>query len=222
MKRITSLLAILFLAFVGYSQSDMVPRAVISIDEVSLVYIGLPNPISVAVPGYQLDQLELKTDLGELTFKDGHYYLSVPDTRNERNSLTISVFVKNGPELIPAGSKVFKILKVPSPMSAINGYTSGEIPLAKLKDLDLVHVIMECFNYDGFNCSVTSFQLVTQPKDGPAESMSSKGNVLQGLMKQKINELKAGDMIIIANIFADCSLIGNKQMPGSIVLTVVE
>ena len=221
-KLFLALLTFILFSSINFAQPALAPKAVIAAEAVSIVYIGLENPINVSVPGYQFDQIELKTDFGLLTKKDGQYFLSVNDSKQKIRKLTISVFIKEDLKLTPAGKKEFNILRVPNPTPVLNGYAGGEIRQAKLKDMDSVYVDMDWFYYRDILFQVTSFEIIIQKKDNTNTSYQHKGTQLSQEVKEVIYGLEAGSVIIVSRIFADIATKGNRQLPGSIVLSVIE
>ena len=133
-----------------------------------------------------------------------------------------SVFIKEDLKLTPAGKKEFNILRVPNPTPVLNGYAGGEIRQTKLKDMDSVYVDMDWFYYRDILFQVTSFEIIIQKTDNTSTSYQHKGTQLSQEVKEVIYELEAGSVIIVSRIFADIATKGNRQLPGSIVLSVIE
>ena len=81
MKTITKTLVI-FLAILSnislFAQTDA--TAVVAADKMNVFYIGVDNPISVAVPGIASDKLRVTVNNGTITGSNGKYIVKVGNT----------------------------------------------------------------------------------------------------------------------------------------------
>ncbi|MFC2114288.1 gliding motility protein GldM [Bacteroidota bacterium] len=195
--------------------------AIISATKMNVVYIGLPNPMEISVPGYRPQDISATMSGGSLKQESpGKYIATVPDTRGKVREAIINVSVRQpdgGTKFV--GKSTFRIKKVPSPQPYFGSKVSGEIGVAELRMVNFISVRLDDFPFD-LKYKVTKFNFVFQPKKGNANPQSSNGPSLTQAMKSTLSSPQKGDMIIIANVWASAPGLGNKQLPGSIVLTV--
>jgi hypothetical protein len=62
-----------------FSQDYMVarPSAVVSPDKMNVLYIGVPNPVSVSAPGVPTSSLNVSMSGGSISGSGGHYTVRV-------------------------------------------------------------------------------------------------------------------------------------------------
>ena len=58
--------------------SQLKYKAVISAEAMNVIYAGIDNPVSVAVPGYFSNQLSVSINYGEIRGDSGNYIIAVP------------------------------------------------------------------------------------------------------------------------------------------------
>lgn len=204
-------------ASVLFSQSTR-PVAIAAATQLNIVYVGLENPIRIAVPGVAPAKISVMTTLGTITkASQSNYILTVPDTRGKKQEVTLKISYRfHGKNY--CDSQIFRIMYVPRPETTFAGYTDGTIPVRRVLKADSVSVERSCFFFDGFSLRVTQFELVVALKDSVhhdtaffAKSESSK---LTSEMKILLNKLKIGDRIIITNIYAQPF---GSQVPAGVI-----
>jgi hypothetical protein len=95
--------------FNAQTQSDLV----ISADNMNIFYIGIENPVSIAVPGIQSENLKVSIDEGIITGSNGKYTVLV----SKPGEVIISVYIKSGVDKYEKyGTKSFRVKRIPSPI----------------------------------------------------------------------------------------------------------
>jgi len=217
-KLILSFFSVVLLLISLHAQND---DAVISNDKIAIVYIGIENPISVAIPDIKSENVVLSVNFGTIEKREGLYYLTVPDSRGMQEYVTVTAFEKkeNG-ETVNHGSKNFRILNIPMPKLMVNGLNGGDISVSDAQKLDSLWVELPCFVYEGFNYEVQNFKLIINRKK-KNYMFNIKGTKFPVNATQELSTVKKGDIIIIDDIYAKLPYLGIiKRMPQSVIFKV--
>ncbi|GGB26845.1 type IX secretion system motor protein PorM/GldM [Mucilaginibacter rubeus] len=181
------------------------PSAVISPDKMNVLYIGVPNPISVSAPGVAASDLNVHfSGAGSLSGSGGHYTAIV----NSIGKATISVSGAKGAVL---GSTQFRIKRIPDPKPQFAGKSGGNTSSANIRAQDRLFAQLDNFDFDAkFN--VTHFtMLVVKPRQD-AIILSGSGGELTGTMRSALNTVTPGTTVIFKDIVA----VGPDHSPRSL------
>jgi gliding motility-associated protein GldM len=190
-----------------FKQEYMVarPSAVISPDKMNVLYIGVPNPISVSAPGVAAGDLNVHfSGAGSLSGSGGHYTATVSSI----GRATISVSGAKGAVL---GSTEFRIKRIPDPKPQFAGKSGGNTSSANIKAQDRLFAQLDNFDFDAkFN--VTHFtMLVVKPRQD-AIILSGSGGELTSAMHSALNTVTPGTTVIFKDIIA----VGPDHSPRSL------
>jgi len=181
------------------------PSAVISPDKMNVLYIGVPNPISVSAPGVAASDLNVHfSGAGSLSGSGGHYTATVSSI----GRATISVSGAKGAVL---GSTEFRIKRIPDPKPQFAGKSGGNTSSANIKAQDRLFAQLDNFDFDAkFN--VTHFtMLVVKPRQD-AIILSGSGGELTSAMHSALNTVTPGTTVIFKDIIA----VGPDHSPRSL------
>ncbi|WP_084139906.1 GldM family protein [Flavobacterium filum] len=195
MKKILLIFCLLLCHFI-LAQNDTVivskPKiGVISVDKLNVVYRGIQNPISIAVPNaksFTVSGLGVKEE-------NGKYYIA-PGQGNEM-VVTLEIILQDDSKVIE--EHVFRIKNLKKHIARINNKNCQNcIVLMKkeeLKDAE-ISFYLEDFLYEFLNLKVTSFDLYIHKK----KKFHIEGNKITEEVYKEILKLKKGKEIIIYNI----------------------
>jgi gliding motility-associated protein GldM len=180
------------------------PSAVVSPDKMNVLYIGVPNPISVSAPGVPTGSLNLRMSSGSLSGSGGHYTATVGSIG--KTTLTVT-----GEKGMVLGSTEFRIKRIPDPKPQFAGKSGGNTSSANIKAQDRLFAQLDNFDFDAkFN--VTHFtMLVVKPRQD-AIILSGSGGELTGAMHSALNTVTPGTTVIFKDIIA----VGPDHSPRSL------
>jgi len=115
-KLILAIFALLF-NFQLSAQSEY--PAVISADKLKVLYLGIDNPVSIAVPGIKSDKIKASITNASITGSNGKYIVRVNKTGEAIIDVTAEI---NPGEIKKVGSETFIIKRIPSPQLCIGKY----------------------------------------------------------------------------------------------------
>ena len=164
---------------------------VISVDKLNIVYRGIQNPISIAVPNAKSSTV---SGLG-VKEENGKYYI-VPGQGNEV-IVTLEIILEDDSKVVE--EHVFRIKNLKKHIARINNKNCQNcIVLMKkeeLKDAE-ISFYLEDFLYDFLKLKVTSFDLFVSNKN----KFHIEGNKITDEVYNKLIKLKKGKEILIYNI----------------------
>ena len=164
---------------------------VISVDKLNVVYRGIQNPISIAVPNAKSSTV---SGLG-VKEENGKYFI-VPGQGNEV-IVTLEIILEDDSKVVE--EHVFRIKNLKKHIARINNKNCQNcIVLMKkeeLKDAE-ISFYLEDFLYDFLKLKVTSFDLFVSNKN----KFHIEGNKITDEVYNKLIKLKKGKEILIYNI----------------------
>jgi len=180
-------------------QSYMVarPSAVVSPDKMNVLFIGVPNPVSVSAPGVAKSDLRVTMSNGSLNGSNGTYTATV----NSPGDATITVSGQVGGKTMTLGSTLFRIKRIPDPKAQFAGKSSGATSAANLKAQDRLFAKLENFYFDTRFDVVRFTMYIFKPRQD-AVILNSSGSELTPAMKSALNTISPGSKIVFSNILA--------------------
>lgn len=205
MKTLKSLLSLLFV-FLIFHQTNCQDNkdesiAAISLTKMNVVYLGVENPVKIAVSGYESSELDVYIEEnGTIEGSNGEYII-----KPQRPGKLI-VTIKEGDKII--NQTELRIQTVPDLIAAINvGSTvkpkyknGGRISKEDLLKADRIESLILNFAFD-LSFKVTEFTM-SKKIDGTEKEIVVKSEYFSAEQKEIMNSLTNGDEIYFKNILA--------------------
>lgn len=171
---------------------------VISTEELNVLYVGLNNPIKIAIPGVEANKTVIKTSHGKIEKHDSVYYVLIP--KREANSATITIGKLENGQSIWLYSKEFRIRNVPPSSIRIGAYsTDAPMTLSALRVQSKIAAVIEGFAYENIQRKIISYKYhIYSPNTGYI-SETVKGNSLNDV-KYYLSEINDHDLLIFDSI----------------------
>ncbi|MBP6000756.1 MAG: gliding motility protein GldM [Flavobacterium sp.] len=172
----------------------VVPRpnqAIISADKMNVVYRGVPNPISISVPGIASNKVNASAP-GMSKVGDGKFMLK-PGSGSEVK-INVSATMPDGKTM--SSAQVFRIKGLPAPTGKVGGSEKNSGPKNNL-EVCTVTAAMEDFDFP-VNVNVTQFNI----KVPGQPTIVVSGNKMDGRARAAIAKASRGDIVIISEIKA--------------------
>jgi gliding motility-associated protein GldM len=170
------------------------PSAVVSPDKMNVLYIGVPNPVSVSAPGVPKESLKVSMSAGSLSGSNGHYIATVRSIGTAK----ITVLGEKGMVL---GTTDFRVKRIPDPKPMFAGKSGGNTSAANLRAQDRVFAKLDNFDFDAkFN--VTRFTLIVIKPRQDAIIYSATGSELSGAMRSAMSGVTPGSTVVFKEIIA--------------------
>jgi GldM C-terminal domain len=191
--------------------------AVVAAEKMNVFYMGVDNPISIAVPNVSSDKLKVTGENVESINKqsDGHYIVRVA-----RPGETTIIIEANG----QITKKKFRAKSIPDPIPRISGVRSGHFHgsitnVNNFRAADGIITYIENFDFDA-RCSIQSFELIISPKKGEIFKTTVIGGTFSEEIKKRFQALEVGDVVNIFEIKTRCPGDPSARGVGSLTYTM--
>ncbi|WP_322549822.1 gliding motility protein GldM [Flavobacterium psychraquaticum] len=175
----------------------VVPRpnqAIISADKMNVVYRGVPNPISISVPGIASNKVNASAP-GMTKVGDGKFMLNAGSGSEVK--ITVNATMPDGKAM--SSAQVFRIKGLPAPTGKVGGNTANKGPKSNL-EVCSVTAIMEDFDFP-VSVNVTQFNI----KVPGQPTIVVSGSKMDGRARAAIAKASKGDVVVISEIKASFS-----------------
>ncbi|MFI5157904.1 MAG: gliding motility protein GldM [Sphingobacteriales bacterium] len=171
------------------------PSAVVSPDKMNVLYIGVPNPVTVSAPGVATSSLKLSISGGALSGGVGGHYIAQVKTLG---SAKITVMGDKG---LVLGTSEFRVKRIPDPKPEFAGKSGGNTSAANIRAQDKVFAKLDNFDFDA-KFSVTRFTLLIAKPRQDAIILSTTGSQLSAAMRSAMSTVSSGTTIVFKDIVA--------------------
>ncbi len=186
---ITTVLFILMVAACTNKSNKEVVTA-ISLTKMNVLYVGVDNPVVIAVSGHSSDEIEVSVpdDAAKITVtgEKGQFII------NPKRPGVLTMVVKaKGITMLEA---MFRVKALPNPVVMVNGQQGGYVDKDVLAAQEEVTAFMPNFDFD-LKFTIQSFVVSTADKNGYMIQISSDSNKLTEQQKELIKKLKKGQRV---------------------------
>jgi hypothetical protein len=170
----------------------------VSPTKMAVLYIGIDNPIEIAISDMLIKYITATVDSGEIENQgEGKFIVKI----NKSISATkINVFETFNGITTKVGERLFRVKRIPSPVVTIAGIRNGIISKDVLLSSGVLIPVMENFDFDLF-FKISAFTM-TINTGGDLLEENAVGNQLTPSMISKIARLPKGSKIYFENIQA--------------------
>lgn len=170
------------------------PSAVVSPDKMNVLYIGVPNPLSVSAPGVPKEAIKVSMSGGSVSGSNGHYTANVSSVGTAK----VTVLGDKGMVL---GAMDFRVKRIPDPKAMFAGKSGGKTSAANIRAQDRLFAKLDNFEFDAkFN--VTRFNLIIIKPRQDAATFTATGGELSGAMRAAMNGVTPGTTVVFQDIIA--------------------
>ena len=191
------------------------PLSVISPDKMNVLYTEVINLLSISVPGYSSDQLQLFSDFSGCKItrvKNGSYNAVIKQRQVGKNKKEkISLFIKDKETGKLVGKKIeFRVKNVPPPIPSVRGIQgSGDLKLIKLKSAKGIKAKLENFDFE-LEYEITGYRFRYPGSTGALKSAVYDGWRFSEV-KSIFETLKSNQTVIFDEIYYRTK--GSKSKP---------
>ena len=194
------------------------PASIVSADKMNVLYIGVPNPMSISVPGIPDNNVAVSVSGGGVSLSKGG------NSKYNATATTIgkaifSVSAKMDGKSVGMGSVEYRVKRIPDPVPSVQGNRGGSISKSMLSAATSVNAILENFDFDA-KFKVTKFEmLVIKKGKDPIVCKPTIGAAFSAEMKSAISGTSSGSRVIIDGIKAQ-GPDGTTRSLGSLTYTI--
>jgi hypothetical protein len=191
MKSICLFLCLLMLPFL-LSAQEIGKEAVVAVTNLNILYMGVSNPIEIAVPGVRSDNVTATLTNGTI-IKTTTGWEVKPSSVSD---VVLTVLVDNK----KVTEKTFRVKPISSPVAVIGGKFNSVLSKSDVLKAGVLEAELKDFLWDQ-KFEIKSFTLLYS-KDGFDNEITSDGDKVTDEMKSIISNLKSGAFFIFKDIKA--------------------
>jgi gliding motility-associated protein GldM len=166
--------------------------AVVAATNMNVLYLGIANPVEVAVPGVLSKNVIVTLSNGTIK-KVSTGWEVVPANAGE-SVLTISV---NGKKV---GDKTFRVKTIPMPVAVFAGKNAGSVSKTEALEVETLEVILPDFDWE-VNFKINSFSFLLTDESGDRMEFANDNRITEK-MKSLLTNLQRGQTIVFKDIKA--------------------
>jgi hypothetical protein len=188
--------AALFLAFITSPFHSGAQVAVASV-KMNVLYIGIDNPLRIAVSGYLNNQLEVGITNGTIRKDGDDYIVRVPGG----TEATVTVYVKKNGRKKEAGNWKFRVKRIPDPIPYAGGKKGEDNTISRGELAAIQGVLAKYENLDfDVRVSILNFHVLIYRNDSLYESIYSPNNRVTPYMTEAFSKVNEGDVVKFVKI----------------------
>jgi gliding motility-associated protein GldM len=183
------------------------PNVIVSPTAMNIMYMGIPNPIDVSVPGVSPDKLKIRVVNGTFSTEKvknskGENFKGAwavkPNAVGQNVQVIVTADINGKP--VQYAPYDFRVKRIPDPVAIFGGKSTGSISRADALAQQGVFAIMPDFDFE-LNYTVTGFTVFYTDKGMDIEETCTGSN-LTAKQKQALNGLTRGKNLMIKDIKA--------------------
>lgn len=197
--------------------------ASLGLDKMNVFYIGVDNPITVSASGYNIEDVNLKFEDGDVKKKEtavkGKYNVTVTKPNAKGIPYVIEGKDKATGTYKPLEKGVVRVKRIPDPIAKLGGYSGGNIPINMATTAKGPIAVLENFDFD-VRFTIISFTFLTNPKSGQPMVIPINGTLFTNEAMELINRARPGDRWFLTDIKAKGPDGTQRNLP-TIALTLI-
>lgn len=178
--------------------------ASMALDKMNVMYIGVPNPITISASGYNINDVVLNMPGAKLTDGEdggrvkGHYVAHV----DKQGTLDWTINAKRGAgSATQVGSGKVRVKYLPPPTAEVSGKSQGMVSTGAAKASLGVVAKLHNFDFDA-RFVVQSFRFVWWSQTGEFKEQDNNGALFSEATKALMQRSKPGDKWTFENVTA--------------------
>lgn len=190
-------LAIITFSFLAFSDAyRQTPTVSVSADKMNILYIGIDNPITVAVEGVLSEDLTVTCEDGEVeNLGNGHYNVQVRKPGKKK----ITVIAKG----VTTQEIIYRVKRIPDPTANVGFIQGGSISAERIKLESGVQAYLSNWPLEE-TCEIRGYYFTwTREGENPIEVVNA-GEKFNDAVLKLLEQIQSGDVIYFDQIRAKC------------------
>lgn len=181
-------------------------QAMVTLDKMNILYKDVPNPLSLLVTGYKVEDIKIEMENAVITRIDPQRFTCTP---TKTGNCQLNIYAKNK----KLATYIYRVRSMPAPIATLSGIEDeGALSLKEfISQLGLMSTI-EGFEYD-LRLPISNYR-IRLFRDGRKLKDQSFGGgpIFNHLCKQMMNNIQVGDIVV----FSDMKYVASdKQLHNS-------
>ncbi len=172
------------------------PTVSVAADKMNLFYIGIDNPITVAMAGVPSENVKVSCDEAEIeNLGNGHYNVRIKTVGKK----TIKVEADG----IALKEIEYRVKRIPDPIAMINFSSGGAFGVDHFKQQKKVRAHLSGWPLEE-QCEVKGFVVTRQSKMMDPIEVKNEGDNFSETTLELFESIQAGDVVYFDNILCKC------------------
>lgn len=190
-------------------------------DKMNVFYIGIDNPITVAVPGYDCADLQIVLSGGGVIQAAGNcqYLVQV----RQPGTVKLEIFAGKKGARKQLGVRTFRVKRIPDPVTRLDGFRGNSVRKAEIRgtfNRELT-AALDYFEFDA-QCTIAGFTVVFWTADSTVVEFPVIGNRIPADRLEALEQTPAGRKIYILDVKSQCPGDTVKRNLGDLVFEIRE
>lgn len=171
-----------------------IPTASVAADKMNVFYIGIDNPITVAMAGVPSKKIKVTCEDADIEdLGNGHYNVQVYKPGKKTITVTDGTFSQ---EII------YRVKRIPDPYTTFANTRGGAVTLGKFQRQKGPEVNLNLPLEE--KCKIIKFEMTHQSKDSDPVSILNDGAEFSSGSRSIVDNVKRGDVVYFDNILCEC------------------
>lgn len=158
-----------------------------------VMYLGIDNPVEVHSTGFQVQNLQLELDFGEVIPFKGNYYL-----RFDKEGIAhLKIVAFNEEGSYPVAEKAYMVKKLPAPEVTLDGRAGGNISRKILHVQEKLVAGLGEIPADAYK--IISYEVI-KVNSRSKEAVTNRGDAFTRDARNLVKNTTTGDLLVIDNI----------------------
>jgi hypothetical protein len=198
------LIGLSILISLGLNAQFNIKSISVSPDKMNILYVGVDNPVSIAVIGINSNDIEVTVDgLEGATISGENARYIVRATQQTGENQFCYVNIKNHKTGQNYGSFPFRVKRIPDPKANLNGYTDATLTTNEIKSQTAIALKIEDFDFD-VKCKILEYTVWFTEPGKAAISFVNSGENFNAKTKEMIEKAVSGAQYRFSNIKCNC------------------
>lgn len=211
-------LAIAVVALTAFSSlfAQDSPTVSVAADKMNVLYIGVDNPITIAVAGVPNEQIQVSSkELALIAQGNGQYIARASEPG------TAVIHVESQGKLLKAAT--FRVQGIPDPEPSSNVHLGGKISVETFKKWDRLDVASLGLDFPESTCPVVYYNVVwIRKREDPVDAIVRDQAEFSEKAKGLIARAEPGDVYYFTNIIVKCDYDQVTRDLGTISFQIIE
>lgn len=191
-------------------------QVAMELTKMNVLYIGVDNPLSLAVQGLDCNQLEARLlGKGALTLQGNCQYTV---TVSQPGPVTIEVWSKTGQRL---AVRSFRVKRIPDPMPVANFFRNSTLTLEEAASITEVKTLLFNFDFDA-ECEVAGFDMTLVQSPGSPVTRHINGARLDAGALDLIRTIQPGAVLFFEDVKCKCPGDAAVRHLGSVIYKITQ
>jgi hypothetical protein len=171
-------------------------RTAISLDKMNILYIGVPNPITIVVENYKPSQFKVFINNGTIEKNESELDNQFSVMPKERGKATIYIVVNKKDTI---SKYEYRVKPIGLPNAHVAHKKSGKISKNELRAQEAIFVRLDGIDFD-YKVNISSYQVKIFNKCAISYSSNIEGFYFTPELRTEFDKLEKGDWVIFSDI----------------------